>query len=181
MTRKILGVLGIMIIVLSIIYIARPAGHIPPYDANLVRLAETELQGYCSGKVFWNTSGNGDADSANRCRIDLANIYSNEINLVKTESAFCQAVVDQGWQGTKEDCFIILEESQYWPTYDGSISNQWNRARPYPKPVLQSNGSQTDSRTGVRPGVTREIPSRTTTETETTPTETETTEEGTQE
>jgi hypothetical protein len=67
------------------------------------------------------------------------------------QGAFCQAVVDNGWQDTQAACVSILQTNEYWPTYDGNITNAWNRARPYPNTfVLSGKGSNSggNSRTG---------------------------------
>ena len=132
-------------------YVARPAGHVPLYDANLVRLAESDLQGYCAGTTLWDTGGAGDAAAAARCRSsEAAKTRSNSPNASAVPRAFCQALVDKGWrEGTIRVCLEVLVTNKYWPTYDGSISDQWNRARPYPLKVLVTPGKiEPESRTG---------------------------------
>lgn len=143
---------GLATVALVVVYAAHRPGHIPPYDANLVRLAETELQGYCAGETFWKTGGGGDRGMAADCRDRERDARSSEINLLAAERAFCQAIVNQGWEGTVSSCLVILSDNKYWPTYDGSISDQWNRARPYPRPAIGGAGKPSDgSRTGGRP------------------------------
>lgn len=147
---------GALVVLLVVAYVVRPSPHVPLYDANLVRLAETERQGYCSGVTFWRTQGEGDADLAKECRRAHPE-ESGAVNLAATERGFCRGIVDQGWTGTVSDCVGILGQYQYWPTLDGSITDQWNRARPYPRPAITGAESPDDeSRTGGR----TDVPSR---------------------
>jgi hypothetical protein len=154
-----MGFLGIVTIIGSLIYISWPVGHIPPYDANLTRLAESALQGYCSGKTLIDTGGGPDANMTAQCRATLAGRYSDAPNLSVVIGSFCQAILDGGWQGAKSDCTAIMAQNQYWPTYDGTITNAWNRARPYPVTFLGTGKSSNGpgSRTGSHTGNSRNI------------------------
>lgn len=184
---KLLAFIGVLTVVLGLAYVARPVGHIPLYDANLNRLAETQLQGYCAGETFYRTNGNldGDADMAAECRETRRGVMPDKYNLRAVEAAFCAAIIEEGWAGTIADCLTIMGGSQYWPTYDGGLTWAWNRARPYPRALLTApaEDGQSDSRTGSRNAPTRANPGTppaaapTTTETTTTTTETETTSE----
>jgi hypothetical protein len=155
--RKLLAVAGVALVVLSIAYVSRAAGHQPPYDANLVRLAESDLQGYCSGDTLMKSGGTGDRNMASQCRTKLARKRSDRPNLQVVLMSFCRAVVDNGWEGTVADCISIMETNQYWPTYDGTITNQWNRARPYPQALIAPSGKSQGggSRTGGHHGPSR--------------------------
>jgi hypothetical protein len=155
--RKLLGLMGIVVLLGAGVYVGRPAGHIPPYDANLVRLAETELEGYCSGRTFWQTQGYGNAEQAALCREEYAGQYPDTPNLGRVQLAFCLALTHVGYQGGVDTCMAIVRTNQYWPTYDGRISAAWNRARPYPlREGLTGEQEETDgSRTGEREGATR--------------------------
>ncbi len=145
-------VASIAVVALVVVYAARPSPHVPPYDANLVRLAETERQGYCAGVTFWETQGVGDAEVARACRGEHRE-QSGRVNMAAAERGFCQGIVDQGWVGGVIDCLDILHSYQYWPTFNGSITDQWNRARPYPSTAIGGATDQSDtSRTGGRPG-----------------------------
>lgn len=152
--RKLLAFAGAASVVLGMMYIAWPVGHIPAYDANLVRLAETDLQGYCAGESFWKSGGAGSADLAQVCRKRIAQNRPDVPNLGVVPGAFCAAIVDNGWKdGNKQDCISILSTNQLWPTYDGGLTDQWNRARPYPRvfsaaPGSPSSGSRTGSHNG---------------------------------
>ena len=146
---------GILAIVLAIAYIVRPVPHIPPYDANLVRLAESQRQGYCSGETFWKTQGTGNAAIAASCRRQKTGM-SDQPNMGDVPLAFCTAIVDAGWDGDVPTCLDIMVGNQLWPTYDGSITDQWNRARPYPLSALPVVGPPPDSsRTGGHEGPVR--------------------------
>jgi hypothetical protein len=163
MSRRLLAAAGILTVVLGFVWLIWPVGHIPLFDANLVRLAESDLQGYCAGETFWKTSGEGSASGAAECRSRLKAQHKDVIDLQAVQPAFCQAIVDAGWEGSQQDCLGIMVDNQYWPTYDGGITNQWNRARKYPLVfhVSPASGSQGGSRTGGHGANTREdSPSR---------------------
>ena len=151
--RQLFGLLGILVAILSLIYVARPSGHIPPYDANLIRLAESQRQGYCAGKAFWASEGVGNASTASACRAHSKK--SNKPDMIRVQAAFCRAITDSGYADGVKRCLDIMDSQQYWPTYDGAITNAWNRARPYPNPGLPtSSPSRDQSRTGGRSGNT---------------------------
>ena len=151
--RTLAHVAGVAVVVLVVAYAARPSPHVPPYDANLVRLAETERQGYCAGVTFWKTQGGGSANQARACREEHRE-QSGRVNMIAAERGFCQGIVDQGWmEGDVPMCVDTLRSYQYWPTLDGSITDQWNRARPYPSTAIGGTSEEPDgSRTGGRPG-----------------------------
>jgi len=148
--RLLANVGGIIVVLLVLAYVGNRPGHIPPYDANLTRLAETERQGYCAGEVGWETSFAGDAARAAACRAERPEL-SGRVNMAATVRGFCQAILDQGWDGYMDACLGIIADQQLWPTYDGSLTDQWNRARPYPNSALGGTSETPDgSRTGGR-------------------------------
>ena len=155
-----MGILGVVVILGALIYIARPVGHVPPFDANLVRLAETELEGYCAGQTLWRSQRiSGDAEMAHACRDQERDTYSSDVDLRAVVPAFCRGIVEAGFPASHQDCLGIMDSQQYWPTYDGGVSNQWNRARPYPLNQLQvGEVEQDNSRTGERVENTRNLP-----------------------
>lgn len=155
MRRKLLSAFGVLVMLLSIGYVARPVGHVALYDANLVRLAETGLEGYCAGIVFWSSQGTGDAAAAADCRATTTG-KSTKVDVSTVERPFCRAIVESGWEGDVATCLDIMAGAKYWPTYDGSITDQWNRARPYPRSELQGIGEPDGSRTGGRSGASRD-------------------------
>ena len=148
--RRLLALAGATAIILGLAYIARPAGHVPPYDANLVRLAESALQGYCAGETLWKTGGAGDARLTGACRARLAKKKSDDPYMPAVIPNFCQAIIDAGWkEGTRAVCADIMVSNQYWPTYDGGLTNAWNRVRPYPRAAIVPTGPKRNgSRTG---------------------------------
>jgi len=159
--RKLLGVLGFLTIIVATLYVTLPVGHIPLYDANLVRLAETELEGYCAGYTFPISNGVGDDVEAASCRRTYASRYSEVFSPSAAERAFCGAIADSGRYGTDQaGCIMTIRSGQYWPTYAGSLTNDWNRARPYPLTTGLSEAEPDDSRTGGRGVVNRNPPTR---------------------
>jgi hypothetical protein len=153
--RLLANIGGLLVVCAVIAYIGNRPGHIPPYDANLVRIVETERQGYCAGVVGWQTGLEGDADRAAECR-GLHPEKSGEVSYRAAARGFCEAIVEEGWEGWVEQCLGILADELLWPTYDGSITDQWNRARPYPNSALSGANDKTDdSRTGGRSGGSR--------------------------
>ena len=155
--RYLLALAGLAVLAGAPLYVARSAPHIPPYDANLVRLAESELEGYCAGETFWGSQAQGNADMARDCRSRLAGQKAATPNLPAVVPAFCTAIIDSGWEGSQWQCEEIMASNKYWPTYDGSITNAWNRARKYPvSPIaVKSTPPEDTSRTGDRPDRTR--------------------------
>lgn len=131
----------------------RDPGHVPLFDADLNRLAESELEGFCSGVTFWVERG-GDPVAAKECRAtyDIDNTY----NLPVVQVAFCLGAVASGFPGDPViDCYDVLRAGSLWPTYDGSITNAWTKANPYPGDVWAPPAG-TGSRTGDREDAPRE-------------------------
>lgn len=159
MKRRLVTIAGALILAGSIVYVARPAGHQPPYDADLNRLAESRLEGYCAGETLLKTGGNmdGNPPMAAQCRAARAGSMASRTDLAGVPRAFCRAIVDGGWEGSHQDCLGILASNLYWPTFDGGITNAWNRARPYPLSQLSTGTPQAadESRTGGRGSVVR--------------------------
>ena len=69
MKTLIITLAAIAVAAAATVYITWPVGHIPQYDAKLVRLVETPAEGYCSGVVFWNTQGGGSSWQTAECRV----------------------------------------------------------------------------------------------------------------
>ena len=141
----------------ALAYVSRSTGHIPPYDANLVRLAESPLQGYCAGETLMKTQNyEGNKTMAAECRAKNSSAMSDKPNISKVEYAFCRAIVANDFSGSVDECLGILAQLQLWPTYDGGVTDQWNRARPYPRSAIQVVDQVPDgSRTGGRSGTYR--------------------------
>ena len=155
-----LGLLALIAVIGGGWYLLHDVGHIPVYDAHLVRLAESPLEGYCAGTTFWTSQGQGDAESAARCRTTAD--YPAEKDLSKVVTWFCVGISTAGWQGTAQDCENIMYGQKMWPTYDGSISKSWSKSAPYPGELILV-GPPDDSRTGGREGFVRGQESESTT------------------
>jgi hypothetical protein len=72
-------------------------------------------------------------------------------------AAFCSGAVSGGFRGNQTtDCVNVVNELQWWPTYDGQLSSAWNTAFPYPLGALgEAPPEDSGGRTGDRPIVTR--------------------------
>src|SRR3990167_10201178 len=156
--RRLLTLGGGLLVAGALVYVAQPAAHVPIYDANLVRLAESNLQGYCAGETLGNTGGEGDAATAAACRETRKGDRPDTPDVAAVPRAFCQAIVDAGWRdGSQAVCIEILTANKLWPTYDGGLTDQWNRARGYPLKAISVGGKpESESRTGDRPGQQRQ-------------------------
>jgi hypothetical protein len=150
-----LAVLAAATILFGFIYVIRDVGHVPLFDANIQRLAETVQEGYCAGVTFWTHGGEPNPTTAQECR-DTSQ-RPTDYNLAGVQDAFCYGVVDTGYGGGQELCLTILQNNRYWPTYDGGLTNAWNKAYPYPGDRILVTQPD-DSRTGDRSGFTREGP-----------------------
>ena len=151
---KRLVVLALLTLVGGFFYLIHDVGRIPLYDANITRLAETPLEGYCAGQTFWRNNGEADAGRAVECR--NSSERSDEVNLSQVVPQFCQAVVDEGFQGAKSDCENVVNDRRWWPTYDGGLTDAFTKAYPYPGDKVLTPPVNDDSRTGDREGLTRE-------------------------
>jgi hypothetical protein len=112
-----------------------PSPHVRPFDANLTPLAESYVEGYCSGITVMRNYG--DPKAASLCRETSA--HTAEVDLKVVQEAFCAGVVDAGWPGSEQDCRDRLDSSLLWPTLDGEITSQWNNAHPYPGATFLTN------------------------------------------
>ncbi len=148
-----LAILAIITIIGGFFYLVRDIGHVPMFDANINRLAETAAQGYCAGVTFWTNQGQPDAQKAAECRAETS--YSTDINLAIVVESFCIGVQDSGYAGSVDDCVGIMNSHRWWPTYDGGIADAWNRAYPYPGDRVLVDTPQDNSRTGNRSGFNR--------------------------
>ncbi len=158
--RRLLAIGGVLAVLVGGLYVGRPQGHVPPFDADLRRLAESEIEGYCSGLVYWTTRGQGNAAEAKACR--SAEDKGTEVDLRAVQMAFCQGAREGGFPGdVVTDCLLVLQAVELWPTYDGQLTDAWSRAYPYPYPddfeAVPTDGDrpQPGSRTGPREEMTR--------------------------
>lgn len=118
-------------VLMSIAYLVQPQGHIPPFDANRWRLAESHVEGYCAGVVAVQT---GKADRAPeiaaQCRADNAAMPA-EVDIRAAVPAFCEAI-SIGYGMSVQDCEDIVAMNKIWPLYDGGFTMTWNTTFPYP-------------------------------------------------
>ena len=135
MKKWIITFAAVAIFAAGIVYVKWPVGHIPTYDAHLVRLAETPLQGYCAGIVFWSTQGQGSGWQAADCRKHFAHNkkFKHYVSLSIAQKYFCKGIIKMGYDGGVGSCIGVLDSYSYGPTYTGGLTADWNQARPYPK------------------------------------------------
>lgn len=168
-----LAALALLAVLGGAYYLIHDVGHVPIFDAGLQRLAESGVEGYCAGQVFWQTRGYGDAELAEDCREERAPDAPKrgegpaESSIFDVQPAFCRAVEDAGYAGPP--CLDILEGSKLWPTYTGGLTDNWSDTAPYPLDVAFVI-PPSDSRTGTRDGFSRGDEATTTTTGETTTT-----------
>lgn len=132
----------------------RDPGHVPIFDANIRRLAETDREGYCAGIAFWESGGGPDAERAAECREANA-AMSDTPNIQNVQLMFCKGILEAGFPGDiYTDCMSVLQGRKWWPTYDGEISDAWTKAYPYPGDLWVPPAEE--SRTGTRETIPRE-------------------------
>ncbi len=106
--------------------------------------------------AFWSARNSpSDAkDLAGECR---TNRGSADVDLQAVQPAFCQAIVNGGYTNGVNGCLKVVTLNQYWPTYDGGITQSWSRKFPYPGDlILQDTPTDNTGRTGDREGNLRE-------------------------
>ena len=120
----------------------------PLFDANRMLLAESYVEGYCSGVNMFTdtpvaTCWGDNPDFASHRQLDIV------------VSAFCFGVVDSGWSGTHQDCRDIMDNNRNWPLLSGGITNSWSSRYPYPLDRFVEFVGPDESRTGEREEVKR--------------------------
>ena len=121
----------LLAVLASLAYLAMPQGHIPPFDANRWRLAETYVEGYCAGVVAVQTqSRDRNPAAAEACREDNS-VMADDIDIRAVVPAFCEAI-SAGYGMTTGECEDIVAANKIWPLYDGGFTMTWNDAFPYP-------------------------------------------------
>jgi hypothetical protein len=157
-----LGLVALIVVAGGGFYLIRDVGHIPLFDAQLHRLAETPAEGYCAGVAFWNNRGQPDPGRAQECRVDSD--LSTTLDLKQVQPLFCKAVTDNGYAGGITECIGILTGQKLWPTYDGGLTSEWSKTAPYPGDLVFVI-PDSESRTGPRDGFSRDDPTTTSTTT----------------
>jgi len=155
-SRKLLALIGVLTVASALLYVAQPPGHVPPYDAFLNRLAETEREAFCSGWAYIKAASQSESVAlAERCRSGDGPIvkvqkllltdprlkeyvppeyrtFSNEPDMEAVSDAFCFGIKSAGANLDEGQCAVILRTYRLWPTYDPGVSNQWSDRWPYP-------------------------------------------------
>ena len=143
--KKLLLLAGIItVLVVGAFAFVIPAPEPPLLDANRRPLAESPLQGYCSGVKMMN----GVAVEA--CYEDNAETQQTDRDLSQVIDAFCNGLIDSGWSGTYGQCREIMDDNQYWALLAGGITQAWSTRYPYPLDRFAENIKPDLSRTGER-------------------------------
>ncbi len=103
---------------------------------------------------YWRNNGEANAERAADCRKDTQR--SDDVDLSTVVNHFCRAVKDEGFMGAVSDCEGIIASRRWWPTYDGGLTDAFNKAYPYPGDRLLQPPPADNSRPGDREGFTRE-------------------------
>ena len=142
--KKLLLFAGVATIALTgaFAYVITPPP-VPLFDANRMLLAESYVEGYCSGIMMFTDV------PAQTCRNDNPDMQTHR-NLGMVTPAFCTAVVNSGWEGSQQDCESIMYDNLYWPLLDGGITNSWSSRYAYPLDRFLENVKPDESRTGDR-------------------------------
>ena len=152
MMKKILVGLGAAAIVVGAWFsFVRVPPPVPLLSASLEVLAETELQGYCTGEMLIKNQA-GKASAAACWEANKAN-WDDVHDVHSVIPAFCAGIVVNGWNGTEYDCKSIVDKNKLWPIVDGGMAHNWNEAYPYPteRPDEQRiSNHKTTTRTGER-------------------------------
>ena len=154
MKNKVLALLGVLTVVLVFAFVAQPMGFVPMFDADLRRLAMSLHESHCAAEGFM-VSTSTSAETAAECR--ETDGRSTEIDLEGVTPEFCLYISEVITTLEYNRCVSIMYENQYWHTYDGHMTNAWNRTAPYPLSQLFSDsGDQRDTgRTGDREEIQR--------------------------
>lgn len=136
--KKFMAIGATLILIGSLVYMAFANPHVPLLDANRTVLAESYEQGYCSGLVFGQTRGQGSASAVAECRAESD--LDDEINWNLVQPGFCEGF-NKATQFPTSQCIDIVESQLYWPTLEGTVTQAWNRAFPYPGGTISDSMS----------------------------------------
>lgn len=151
----IIAVVGAIAILASLAYLVKPVGHVPPFDANRWRLAETQLEGFCAGEVVVKTNSQQKSPTmAAECREARKGEMSSDVNLEDAIIGFCTAI-GEGFGMTMEDCRTAVADNEIWPLYDGGFTMAWNETFRYPGSEVLTN-PPSNGRVGDREPIVRE-------------------------
>jgi hypothetical protein len=127
----------------------RDPGPIRHFDANLKPLAENYPEGYCVGNYFLKTNGEENNPTVTDC---VNQLETMQPDILQAIPGFCQAVINSGWTGSRNQCEEIFEEAGLWPLLYGGVTSEWNSG--HPRPSLPA-GNITKPRGGARPDYER--------------------------
>lgn len=147
--KKLLTILGVMLALAWPLYMMVAQPRIPLLDSERTLLAETYLDGMCSGITFGNTGGHGDKGLMEQCLREKAEDYNDEIDHAIVQSAWCVGF-NKITQYPVNECKGVLATYRYWPTMEGQLTDKWNARFPYPLEDSFEAKEQGDSRTGDR-------------------------------
>ena len=153
---KLLGILGVGIVLTFGWLLTRDPGYIPHFDAARIELVDTAAEAECAAQEFVNTrmAGHPDYETMRTCA--AASVLSQDVDLNVVQPQWCQSFVALGvWNGTADECVDILRTQQLWPNMRGTLSDQWVRQFPYPGNLLDTAIST--ARSVVRGETEREV------------------------
>ena len=160
MNRVLAIAAALAVIIMGWYIFIRDPGLDPLLDENSMELADTHNEGFCSGKAFWISRGQGSTEEFSDCMgyYEDADDPHNQRDLSAVQEAFCQGIKSQGWDKGVPACLDILTRHRLWPTVEGTLTNAWNRAFPYPGDMVTSPPPSGDqSRTGDRDESERDL------------------------
>lgn len=151
------GFLAVLALVGGGWFVSFDPGPVHRYDADLNRLAATELESICAATVYISSNGNGNKKDAASCREQFAHANPNVIAYDRVIPVFCTYVAPRlslSWNV----CVSIMEVNELWPARDGFIVSSWNDSNPWPGEVFQvrhEEGDDPEGRTGDREELSR--------------------------
>lgn len=136
---KLLGALGVALVLTFGWLLVRDPGYIPYFDAARIELTDTAAEAECAAKIFVDTRMMGHEDYEEMRSCAAASKLSQDVDLSVVQPTWCQAFVALGvWNGTADECVDILRGDELWPTMRGTLTNQWVRQFPYPGSLLDT-------------------------------------------
>lgn len=148
MKRMIWTLLLIVVLVGGGFATFRDPGRIHMYAVDGSVLAETELEGWCSGSIFWSSRQRGDDKRAAQCRKDQSETMDTTVAHNIVQLAFCKGIQSEGFQGNIiVGCVDFLQNQRLWPTMDGKLTATWSDSYPYPLDQFgTTEGEETEDR-----------------------------------
>jgi len=113
-------------------WVFSPTGHLRAFDADLQPLAESALEGYCTGYIFISLDQGRNPHPAETAECRATEEHPATVDMQQVVPMFCHGAVTAGWSGTTTSCKNILNQASLWPTLHGQLTAAWNKAHPYP-------------------------------------------------